>query len=336
MKKVLLFLIVVSTLNADNYFEFVDNKAADGSLSGTFIQKMVETFDLENFFETGTSLGATTLAASPYFENVYTVELYAPLFQQAKDRLSSSPNVHLYYGNSPEIIESMAGSINGKTLFWLDAHYCGEGTGRLETEMPEAFTAIRAELDAIRNTGINDCVILIDDIRGFGTEIAEQIFIGCWSYPTLQEVKTSLLKINPHFELALIGDTLLAYDQTVYHPEFSQTVRACTKTRLYDGYNLTDEELLDLEEQIQRASSQEAAFITSLYDRMTCYSDPMFWHDLWYGLVQLGMGNYPQASAAFNKVPKRIQSSDKFRNLGQNPNPYQHKSIGYYIEKSES
>ena len=240
-----------------------------------------------------------------------TVEIYRPIFDQVQTKFRPHRNIRSYLGNSSKLIGAIGNELQGTTLFWLDAHYSGEGTGvsdSVNSGSAEAITAIRAELAAIHAAGIQDCIILIDDIRGFGTEIADQVFLGCWAYPTLQEVKSALLKINSRFEVALLGDMLLAYDSSKYAPHFSATVDACTKTRLYDGRNLSHRELLDLEKQIQRAPPHEAAFIARLYEMMTCYNDPMFWHDLWYGLTQVGIGNDVEANRAFQKIPGRIQS----------------------------
>jgi len=62
-----------------------------------------------------------------------------------------------------------------------------------------------------------------------------------------------LLKINPQFEIALLGDMLLAYDASKYHPQFSPAVEGLTKTRLYDGSNLSDQELIEMGKKIQEA-----------------------------------------------------------------------------------
>jgi hypothetical protein len=318
----------------DSFFEFKDNKF-QGSLSPAFIEKLIFTFHPDTFFETGTYDGNTTLNAAKFFNQVITVEIYKPIFDQLRSKFRSHRNIRSYLGNSSKLIATLGDQLHGTTLFWLDAHYSGEGTGMSDSAnsgSAEAITAIREELAAIHDVGIRDCVILIDDIRGFGTEISDQVFLGCWAYPTLQEVKLALLKINPQFEIALLGDMLLAYDSSKYQPHFSPTVEACTKTRLYDGRNLSDEELLNLEKRIQMAPPHEAAFIARLYEMMTCYNDPMFWHDLWYGLTQMSIGNYEEANIAFQKIPGRIQSGN-FKINTQDPVLYEHESLKTYVEK---
>ncbi len=328
------FFLLSRLCAMDSFFEFKENKS-DGSLSPGFIKKLIFTFHPDTFFETGTYDGNTTLNAAKFFDRVITVEIYKPLFDYVQPKFASHSNIHSYLGSSSKVIANIGNELRGTTLFWLDAHYSGEGTGMsdsVNSGSAEAITAIREELAAIHAAAIEDCVILIDDIRGFGTEIAGQVFLGCWAYPTLQEVKSALLKINPQFEIALLGDMLLAYDESKYQPRFSTTVEACTKTRLYDGYNLSQQELLDWEKKIRQAPPHEAACIARLYQMMTGYNDPMFWHDLWYGLTQMGTNNYNKASIAFQKVPNRIQAGT-FRTNTLSPVSYEHESLKTYIEE---
>jgi len=334
MKKYFLFLHVLcmTTCMQGGVFKFVDYKVKD-SLGKNFIKNMVETFKPDIFFETGTWNGGTTLNAVPYFKSVYTVELHEKIFNSKKKKFSQFKNIYAYNGKSANTIKRVAPTINGRILFWLDAHFSGEGTALTfnDPSAAKAITPIREELAAIQEANIQDCIILIDDIRGFGTKIKNQEYIGCWAYPTLQEVKELLLKINDDFECVLLGDMLLAYDKNKYQPNFTQTVQACTKTRLYDGYNLSDEQLLQLEEKIMHASTEEKEFIKQLYNKMTDYKDPMLWHDMWFALIELGSGNYRSARKAFSKVKVRKQLFNKNRKKVSKTIRYDHWRIDTYL-----
>lgn len=340
MKK-LLFLLILFFLNisAINEFRFGPNKNGDG-LDPNFIKKIVETFEADIFFETGTYNGDTTMNAIPYFKKTYTVELHIRMFNNAKNRFSSYKNVYVYNGSSPEVIKKVAPTIDGNILFWLDAHYCGRGTAHSgnsfpnyfdDPKTPSAMTPIREELLAIKEADIKNCTILIDDIRGFGSEISGQIYMGCWAYPTVQEIKNYLLNINPNFEIIILEDTLLAYDKNKYNPEFSETIKACTKSLFYDGYNLTDKELLEVEEKIINAPLNEKLMISLYYNRTINDIYTAFWRDLWYGLIQLGSKNYFEAKKAFSKIKNRYQ---EFGSNGQFINKtayYDHWRIDKYL-----
>lgn len=332
------FLLAMLCFNtfANKPFEFVNNKTntSSGALNKTFIQKMVDIFNVDIFFETGTFTAGTTINAALYFKEIHTVELHNGLFNNAKRKLAKYTHVHVYHGSSPAIIKSVAPICEGTILFWLDAHYSGQGTALSfdDHEAQNAVTAIRGELEAIKDINIKDCIILIDDIRGFGTKIAEKEYMGCWAYPSVQKVQVALLKINPHFEIVLLGDMLLAYDKYKYQPQFSDTVKACTKTRLYDGYNLSDKELLELEHTIMHAPTNEKEYIKTLYNMTTNHTDPMFWHDFWYGLVQLGSNNYTEAHKAFSKVKVRQEHLDNNRQPSSKIITYDHWRIDRYLE----
>ncbi len=270
MGKLFLLLGVFFSCNSNNIFEFIDNKK-DNALGKDFIRKLVDTFNVDIFFETGTCEAKTTINAAPFFKSIFTIELHATLFKNAKAKLATYSHVNIFQGTSPEYMKSIIPNLKGTVLFWLDAHYSGEATALSfdNPNLPEAVTAIRAELAAIKETNIKKCIILIDDIRGFGTEISGVKYLGCWAYPTVQEVQRTLYDINPNFEVALLGDILLAYDKLDYQPLFSETVKACTRTRLYDGYNLSDQELLKLEEIIKNAPLHEKEYIKNLYNNAT-------------------------------------------------------------------
>lgn len=338
MRYLFLFFLLFLNIPLNSVFEFVDNKINRGALDKRFIQTIVQEFGIDIFFETGTYTAATTLNAAPFFKKLYTVELHDQLFNQAKQKLAHCSNVNIFHASSPEIIKQIGPTINGTVLFWLDAHYSGEGTA-LSYNNPfaaDAITAIRAELSAIKDCNIKDCVILIDDIRGFGIEILSQDYLCCWAYPTTKQVERDLLKINPNFKFALLGDQFLAYDGNKYHPVFSETVKACTASLLYDGYNLTDGELIEVEKKIMQAPPNEKAYIIELYNLMTQYNAAMFLHDLWYGLVQLNAGNAVEAKKAFTKIKIRTDHVINDGKFDPRTIYYDHPRIDKYIERCNS
>jgi hypothetical protein len=230
-------------------------------------------------------------------------------------------NVTAYCGNSAQLLATIIPQCKGTILFWLDAHYSGGKTvfSHDDHNCGSAVTAIRQELAAIAQTGITDCVILVDDMRGFGSIIGNTEFLGCWAYPSIQEVCALGRKINKNFEFALLGDSLLMYDATKYTPVFSPVVKACTMSRLYDGKNYSEKQLRKAEQIIMAAAnSQERAFIKELYEAMTSYKDPLFHHDLWYALTCMGSSQWHEAQVALEKVPVRVEYYNKKREAVNN------------------
>lgn len=338
MKKILALVVFLFCNQAEATFEFVNGKTSNGVLRETFLEELKSVFHPDIFFETGTYSGDNVMGAAPYFNEIVTVELHDGLAEAAKRKFSTLSHIRAYHGSSPDIIREVAPTLQGTILFWLDAHYSGEGTALsfADETNPDAITAIRGELAAIRELGIGDCIILIDDIRGFGMEIGEVQYLGCWAYPSMQEVAKSILQINPNFGFALLGDMFLAYDTTKYHPIFSEVVKACTGMRLYDGVNATEEQLIAWEQTIRKAPSQEGAYIQYLYSIMTEYGDAMFLHDLWYGLVELENKNYQNAYKALEKVVRRSNFSCKKDLLDRTQLPHSQARIQNYKSFAQS
>lgn len=337
LQPILLLAFVSFFINSHTQFNFVDHKDG-GALCVKFLQKLMNTFKPKVFFETGTCQAKTTIRAACLFNKVYTVELHKGLYDSARQKLQQFDNVTIAHDTSARFIADSAPGLKGTVLFWLDAHYSGRGTALTfdDPNAPDAITPIRQELDAIKNAHLDDCVILIDDIRGFGTRIDGTDYLGCWAYPMIQEVKEMLYAINQDFDFALLGDTFLAYDKKKHSPLFTKTVIACTKTRLYDGHDVSDAALINYEKDIINAPEQEKAFIKTLYSWTTNYQDPMFWHDLWYGLVQMGSRNYTEAIVGFSKVPSRYEQYDKQRRASHKKVDYKHPRILEYISLCEA
>lgn len=289
---------------------FTSHKSSDmSSLSRQFLQQMVDVFNCDIFVETGTYLGNTTAKASNLFNTVHTVEAYKPLALRAQTRFINQSHITVHHGTSPDVFNKILPDLKkqGPIFFFLDAHYSGEGTGtgKEGPNVADGITAIRQELAAICENKVQDCIILIDDIRGFGTQTDSKTYLGCWAYPPLKDVCTQLHAINKNFSSFLIGDMLLSFDTTRFSVQLSPVVMACTISRLFDGANFTEEEILEAEHVISQAKGEEKAFIEKLYTMMTQYQDPEFHYDLWYGLLCLNDKKYPQAKREFDKVLKR-------------------------------
>jgi hypothetical protein len=132
----------------------------------------------------------------------------------------------------------------------------------------------------------------------------------------------------------LVGDIFFAYDSDIYQPNFSQVVMACTKTRLYDGLNLADEELLSLEKVIMHAPEHEKDCIKKLYSAVTNNNDPVFWYDLCYGLVEFGSGDLVEANVGFSKVKKKVKGAAFYQFPPDAPTFfYDHWRIDAYLQE---
>ncbi len=295
-----------------------------GNLKSDFLQYLKDTFKINIFFETGTYAGETTDKASQIFYKVYTTELFEPLYNAALKRFRDKKNVICIKGHSGEIIDRILPTLkNEKIIFWLDAHYSGHGTGKGSGETAEDITPIRKEIDSILKHSqlLEDFVILIDDIRGFGSRINSTTHLGCWAYPTLQEICENILSVNKNFKFAVIGDILLCYDSYKHKPLFSEMIHAITKNRLYDGKNLNDEDLLLTEKIIMESKNEEQSFLERLYLMMGADCDYKEFHYLlWFALSSFSNKKYDLSLKLFEKII--------------NENGYDHWRIFWYAARS--
>ena len=158
-------------------------------------------FGVRAFVETGTFRGDTAAFAAEQFEKVYTVEFVMERYLETKKRLSVFPNVHCLQGNSPDVLSQISGELKGiPTLFWLDAHWNGDGASR-EFECPVA-----GEVKAINDANL-DAYILVDDARYFLAPPGVPCNPDAW--PSLPEL-TALLAHGDRY-VVMVDDAIVAW-----------------------------------------------------------------------------------------------------------------------------
>jgi hypothetical protein len=277
-------------------FAYYKNPETQG-LSSHFLSLIRDSFKRMVFIETGTYSGLTTQVAAELFHHVYTVELSDTMYTNLVVKFRNNPRIHVFHDDSPHFIRSIVPALKREAvIFWLDAHYCGVGTARGESDTPVMY-----ELHAIKETVMRDALILIDDIRCFGSSTEEKRFDSLAQYPTWHELCDALYAINPAYRCYLIGDILLAYNDTQGKMLFSPMVHACTFSRFYNS-DTDDLEILEHEAIISRASEREYQFFASLHRDMLYYKTDEFHYYLWYGLAAYYRADYTTALAEFQRV----------------------------------
>lgn len=129
------------------------------------LKKLIKKFNIKNIFETGTYMGNTTLVLSELVENVYTVEYNATYFEQAKEKLKNCNNVHMNLGNSPEVMDKLLPTLNGNTLFFLDAHWY-------------SYCPLIDEIKIIDKHGKKDAVLILHDFKVPGKDFGYDTYNG--------------------------------------------------------------------------------------------------------------------------------------------------------------
>jgi hypothetical protein len=121
---------------------------------------------IQCFVETGTFHGGTTKWAAQHFPHVFTIEASSERYNATRETLAALPNVEALFGDSPAVLPTLKSRLPGRTLFWLDAHWCGSDTFGSDDECPllEEIAAV-ASLAAGRPD--DELIVLIDDARLF-------------------------------------------------------------------------------------------------------------------------------------------------------------------------
>jgi len=137
-------------------------------------------FSPEIFVETGTYQGDMIHAVKKKFKKIYSIELHEDFYKKARKKFSRNKHIVIIFGNSSIQLKELLPKIDKPCLFWLDAHYSGEGTAKGDLETP-----IMAEMNLILKNSHFNHIILIDDAR---------LFTGKNDYPSIEKVKNLVFK----------------------------------------------------------------------------------------------------------------------------------------------
>jgi hypothetical protein len=153
------------------------------------------------FVESGTYLGETTTTAAEIFSECHTIELDSALYQSSKQKLSVFSNVKCHHGDSTKVLSTLLTEISDPVFFWLDGHWSGGNTAKGSQDCP-----LLDELDVIMNKCRQKMVVVIDDVRLFGTFINED-----WSEVTETAILTKFLSGDRLLDFDKIGDRMILY-----------------------------------------------------------------------------------------------------------------------------
>lgn len=285
-------LLFTFSIFAHEPFKIV-NKAAS-TFSPQFLIKTRDDFTIDSFIETGTYAGTTAELASKIFRDVFTIEIYEPLYINAQKRLKSKRNIHFLLGDSVEYFRNFNYYFPPRSLIWLDAHYSGGGTGGI----PGLNLAVE-ELKALEGADILNAVFLIDDLRGM-------YHLDPRQNENILGVIQCLKKLDPHFEFYSLGDVGLAFNRNFYpHISLTPMVMNTTLSRLFnrDDHHLMA--VLKAEKEIQLAfNSEEANEILRL--ESSCVNTSCIGGEVtylfWSALLCLGREEYQKAEEKFRLV----------------------------------
>lgn len=153
--------------------------------------------NIKNFVETGTYKGDTTIIASKMFENVYTIEIFQPLYYESKLRALNENlnNIVFLLGDSLTELPIIMPKVLDGAVFFIDAHISGSDSGWND----KIRVPLIEELDIILSHKIGPSVFIFDDLRLWKTVKAWD-----WTHITnehiLEKIKNKGIEIFSAYE----------------------------------------------------------------------------------------------------------------------------------------
>ncbi len=149
-----------------------------------------ERFNLRVMVETGTNLGNMINAQKDRFREIYSIELDNWLAARAQRKFANQPNIHLYQGDSAQVLPAIIQQIKEPALFWIDAHW-----GAIDAP-------VKRELECIYGHRVRDHVLLIDDARYFD---------GRGDYYSIEELRQQAAREYPGSVVEVKDDIIRIY-----------------------------------------------------------------------------------------------------------------------------
>ncbi|KKL97304.1 hypothetical protein LCGC14_1835830 [marine sediment metagenome] len=132
-------------------------------------------------------------------KKIYSIELDEAFYRNARKKFANNNHILILFGDSPVQLKKILPKIDKPCLFWLDAHFSGEGTAKGDIETP-----IMEEMILILNHSNLKHIILIDDAR---------LFIGKNHYPSIEKVKSLVFKYHKDWLFIIKNDIIRIYSK---------------------------------------------------------------------------------------------------------------------------
>ena len=148
-------------------------------------------YDYEYFVETGTYMGETILRYIDDFKKSYTIELSESLYNDFNKKDYDRNKLKSILGDSSKKRKEVIDELHGNTIFFLDGHFSSCGTAKGDKDVP-----LYEEIKSINDNFKYESIIIIDDLRLFGSNITED-----WSDITKEKMLDLLTeRVETFFE----------------------------------------------------------------------------------------------------------------------------------------
>lgn len=314
MKKILIAFLLILPLQSKESLRFQAIKE-HGILSKSFLETLRNKFDITVLIETGTYLGGTAELASIVFKEVYSVELSRDLYEKVKNKFSNKSNIKLYNDSSENFLNNILGNLkNEKLLIYLDAHWSLGNTTKIENKN----TPVLDELHCIKNAGITNAIIIIDDARFFQSKsiVQQQEKLHAdptmYGYPTIKKINKFLKLINPSYEIYIFGDAIVCIPGEIEKSPLVDLMTNITMHYQTKEY-INDKAFIDQEKEvIFHLTPSESNGIKSLYNQGL--TNPAIFainYRIWNGVLALAENRIAEAKKVFTDIKATKFKSDR-------------------------
>ena len=135
------------------------------------VKNVLDFYEIKNFVETGTGIAEVVRSVHDVDSslNIHTIEVVPEIYDQNKIKFSYLKSVNWHLGQSAEVLAEVVPTLEGNTLFWMDAHFPGADFGLSsygdEKDMDKRLP-LKKELETIvAGRDVSNDVIVIDDLR---------------------------------------------------------------------------------------------------------------------------------------------------------------------------
>lgn len=149
------------------------------------------------FVETGCQEGWTLLVAKEFgFSEIHSIELDDELYLFSKNRFITDNTIHIHHGDSGDVLKYIMPTLVEPATIWLDAHTSNPDNGRFLPGGIYGGSPLLVELAAVMLSPCKDHVIMIDDVRLFGS--------SDWDFLDKEKVIEMIYQINTNYTISYI------------------------------------------------------------------------------------------------------------------------------------
>jgi hypothetical protein len=160
--------------------------------------------------ETGTYMGDSTELLAQRCREVITIEGDAALAAAATRRLARWSHVRVLQADSRAVLPDVVGALERRALFWLDSHYCGQGSFGSTAQCP-----VLDELACVVASSLPH-VIFVDDARLFLAPPPRRLDTVQW--PSIDAICRTIEAGRVHRRVVIHDDVILAVPDELFPP----------------------------------------------------------------------------------------------------------------------